>query len=523
MERKEKNDVRWVTELIGDDYIDWHDGIYILSCGMSRGKTTFAVNTFAAHYNETDRKVLYLVNRIALKDKMLSDAANLKNITVKSYQGYGQALAQGEVELNYDAIICDEAHYFIADAEFNHYTNDIFSWLLEKAEEVPVIFMSATINGILDYLKKLKYGYNKLYELPTDYSYVEAVYWYTSQKDIYSIVDTVLSSNDTDKIIYFCASNTSMETFYKHYNTYYDSDKNNREDKQETIEWANKHTNLQYMEFTNAAQNSKFAKDICKPKDEILTAEHGYYEFQSRMLITTKYLDNGIEFKDKNIKHIICDVRDLESAIQCLGRRRVSDPDDKIIFYIRDYQHYNWNTALNKNETNLEEILAYQNSYENWYREYVLLNRESKKRHIGVYQDKEEKWVVNKLMLQKLAVENTRLHFYINKVTTYRIQIINYLGKTFLLKCKDLDKSKYHEDMISDKLLVFLQENEGKILGEKDKKVLINLCNLTDKRGRQQKSRGIIDEYLKKNFKYNLKSTRKTINGIKKTCWIVKK
>lgn len=51
------------------------------------------------------------------------------------------------------------------------------------------------------------------------------------------------------------------------------------------------------------------------------------------MLFTTKVLDNGVNLKDKAIKHIIIEQTDMVEFMQCLGRKRVQSPDDIITLY----------------------------------------------------------------------------------------------------------------------------------------------------------------------------------------------
>lgn len=52
--------------------------------------------------------------------------------------------------------------------------------------------------------------------------------------------------------------------------------------------------------------------------------------FGCQMLFTTKVLDNGVNLKDKAIKHIIIEQTDMVEFMQCLGRKRVQSPDDTI-------------------------------------------------------------------------------------------------------------------------------------------------------------------------------------------------
>ena len=58
--------------------------------------------------------------------------------------------------------------------------------------------------------------------------------------------------------------------------------------------------------------------------------------FDCRILFTTKVLDNGVNLKDRAIKHIIIEQADMVEFIQCLGRKRIIDKDDTISLYFYD-------------------------------------------------------------------------------------------------------------------------------------------------------------------------------------------
>ena len=46
-------------------------------------------------------------------------------------------------------------------------------------------------------------------------------------------------------------------------------------------------------------------------------------------------MDNGISIKDENVKHVILDVYDFETIVQCVGRKRIEKDEDFINVYIR--------------------------------------------------------------------------------------------------------------------------------------------------------------------------------------------
>lgn len=46
---------------------------------------------------------------------------------------------------------------------------------------------------------------------------------------------------------------------------------------------------------------------------------------------------DGINIKDKKVKHIFSEILDADSAIQALGRKRRTSEDDTCTFYLKNY------------------------------------------------------------------------------------------------------------------------------------------------------------------------------------------
>ena len=59
-------------------------------------------------------------------------------------------------------------------------------------------------------------------------------------------------------------------------------------------------------------------------------------KFDCDVLITTKVLDNGINFSDPKLKHIAIDDMNMTEIKQMIGRRRILSEDGKIHVYFRD-------------------------------------------------------------------------------------------------------------------------------------------------------------------------------------------
>ena len=81
--------------------------------------------------------------------------------------------------------------------------------------------------------------------------------------------------------------------------------------------------------------NSSNKTDFAKNHKKINTID-AFTNINSdkRFLFTTIALDNGIDIKDFKVKHIICNVFDFDSVVQCFGRKRVINKDDSCTFYV---------------------------------------------------------------------------------------------------------------------------------------------------------------------------------------------
>lgn len=195
--------MKYVSDIIGNQYKDWQpgDSIYI-STQTGTGKTSFIINKLIKEYCSEGKKVLYLVNRSALRKQLELEIKNTlsydeqKNIVLTSYQtleemysnfafnkssfDYCEGVAAGKnvysteyvcdyvghtmfsncdfnignIKLSeFYCVICDECHYYLADSNYN--TRTIFSYNLVKwffSDKIR-IYISATIDNISNYIK----------------------------------------------------------------------------------------------------------------------------------------------------------------------------------------------------------------------------------------------------------------------------------------------------------------------------------------------------------------------------------
>lgn len=134
---------KFVKDEIGEEYKGWKAGDKILiTAPTGSGKSSFALTELLKRAIQRDEYILYLVNRVVLKNQLTSlledevrrnmynsfnDARiNINNhICIKTYQSLERNIFAGrDNELaremkDYAIIIYDECHYFYADANFN--------------------------------------------------------------------------------------------------------------------------------------------------------------------------------------------------------------------------------------------------------------------------------------------------------------------------------------------------------------------------------------------------------------------
>ena len=520
--------IQHVSDLIGTAFMNWFGRIILIGCGTGRGKTYFALNVYVKWLLRQGKRVVYLCNRKKLEEQIDGDIVkygllkeeNYRRFTAISYQKFKERIEHGMVA-DYDVYICDEAHYFLADAGFNLYTDIPYFHILNKPGAT-VLFMTATYWNIRKRLEKDLSDRDELifYDLPTDYSYVKRICWYKSQKDLYGIVDAILKKRPDDKILYFCNSNEKMKQLYEHYDS-----SHGKTDNPELL----KESKLKYMSFicsdgtqnkwmknhcfneaevteTDPETGEPYTKKILVPKFGLIKSEYGGYTFDTRMLVTTKVIDNGVDFKDTAIKHIILDVFDIESALQCLGRKRcLTDEigeDDTCRFYIRDWQSREMNIFLQQVTEELRSPRLFLDDYTRWVSEYG--NDREKKDKTIYYDYNDREWKVNPLRYDKLIEDETLIIRMKDKEISYRTIIIQKIGD--IARERSMDVKDIKAEAVKTDLDIWLELHAEKKLTKQEQSELVGLCDLKDKFNRKQKSIKVVSAYIEQNFPYRLQS-----------------
>ncbi|EPY6472016.1 DEAD/DEAH box helicase family protein [Clostridium sporogenes] len=492
---------KYINEIIKDDYKNWSIGdLILINAGTGAGKSYFVKNTLNAYCKENNKKILYLTNRSTLKQQVKNDIGEESNITVMNYQKIEQFILKNVTLDNFDYIICDECHYFFTDAGFNNKT-DLFLPLLLNDNAVTKIFMTATPKLLKSYLHKEKIEIDYTYELETDYSYLNEVVAFSTYESIDTIIENI--KND-EQIIFFSSAKRALEVAQKYKGAFICS------------------------KYNKDGLYDKYIKDTEDEKELQRIIETG--EFKNHLLCTTTCLDNGVNIKENTtVRHIIIDIFDRDTFIQCLGRKRVSE-GEKVNLYF-----YSW-------EKDGQRLSGFMKKADDSLERARILFNEGEEVYINT-KFKNDKFIDGRI-IDDVIGKDRQLHKQVNKCVYQKYYSDLCLYKTITEKeyyttFKDIialnlkiDVYKIIDLEVTEEKLT-LEETLNSIVGKKlfkdDRKELIDLIGLKDGRGRLQKSAGQLNEYFRANkLNYIIdipdrKSYRDKDGKIKKekTYWVV--
>ncbi|WP_342510915.1 hypothetical protein MKY34_12175 [Sporosarcina sp. FSL K6-1522] len=406
-----------ITDEIGDSYQLWKKGdIVSVSGGTGSGKSYFIRETLAEFAKQHNELILYLVPRVQLKKQIEAtlEEEGITNITVKMYQsieGICKSHGGNNEWLNaFKYVVCDESHYFLGDSQFNHYTDMSLTHVLSATHTITLL-LSATGETILSYIEKF-YKERKIirYSLERDYSYIQKIEAYQSDEYLFEAMDWLLKNNY--KTLVFIQSAEKAYELFRRYE--------------------------QYATFV-CGEQSEYHKFVDKCKvDTIINSS----TFDSLFLIATSVLDVGVDIKDDSINHIIIDMLDTDTFIQCLGRKRLSrEKEENVYLLFRNYtnQQINGYASMEANRVEVGKLF-YGASIESD-------NKVQRRRGMSdiFYMDASGEVKVNDMKYIKSAINLKRYRRYVQQPQGYLNEIatlLNYPDKVYILDFLEDRKSK---------------------------------------------------------------------------------
>lgn len=335
---------RWLVNGIQEDYKNWlprgverhqkASRIFIES-PTGTGKSSFILDKLFPFAAESNYNILYLANRSALnqqiknalarklevKGKIKKDEATFYLpgsfccLTVINYQAISlNPMALKMFLSDYAYIVFDEAHFFVEDSLFNAKTGLLLKSVLNESPDAVWIFLSATLDGSEDLLL--------------------------------TAADKVQPNNLID-------ANLNKVVFRDHCIVY----KNNHQSAVYTPSFfrgiddlmpvINRTAGEKWLIFISSIQRGKALQQRIKKETgrkavflssenkagkrwEMLSAEERYDE---DVLIATKVLDNGVNIRDEDVRHIVIPFCDQTEFMQMLGRRRTHE-GERVCLYV---------------------------------------------------------------------------------------------------------------------------------------------------------------------------------------------
>lgn len=468
--------------VLKQDIPSWENKLITINAPMGSGKSHFIKNDLYEYARDNGKRILFLVHRVSCKDQFEYEIIGKEDvISLTTYQAIeAKRIFTGWDSFDfskYDYIVCDEMHYFLTDSMFNDATDLSLNAILNQlSNNKTIILMSATGNEMMEYLKALKLELLNYY-MPSQYEFIRSLKFYRSE----SVVEKYLveSIEKGEKAIVFM-NNTSQ-----------------------ALELYNK---FKRFSTFNCSQNNKAYKYVDEKEiNELLLSQ----KLPNQLLITTSCIDAGVSIVDEDVKSIYLDIRDINSMIQCLGRKRIVG-DEKINVYIKNVGNNRIGGILTLASNTLRPInLLIEDKFE-------YIKKYGRKSSVGIYsvadEDGEVALCINELIRFK-NLFNINLFKDIIKVKDgYAKHISNIFqkGDNYIMLEENIRKENlndYFENILGE---VFLTKADRKELVEK-----VN----TRSNGKLLTTKNSINstlEELKIPYRVEEFDTRQTIGGIRK-------
>ena len=459
----------------------------VIAAPTGVGKTTWVLNGLLPEVRRSGKKMLLLTNRTALseqtKKQLLSDVlgryvgkaeyyemksqfeSEFENgkvgmfdfgpAIVMTMQAFYQTNKKQLSNYNIGAVVVDEAHFFKADALFNYTTKQVFDDIFYYFKIALKIFITATPQNIMpDIIEK---GLRMQPDDQDDICRCPQMY-----ANLFGTVSGIVGYPGIEGS-YYCAG-TVMYIFpdimknYKFLPVEYDEDylkaltplidEVNKSDfkavlfindKKAGRVLADKFDNAIFID--SASKNAGIVSDEYVCYKRLIQTE----KFDTKVLICTSVLDNGININDDMVRHIFIDACDEVEFLQMLGRVRFSRfrsrPQLNVYFlnygkeyFLRKAKYYN-NILVS-----LKSWLEI-NGYDEQVKKYNELTRNSRYCSQFIWLDARIGLVVNKFAI--LEMERL-LRYFTNLVD--------------LFDCKNLD-TEIDEFDFRDFLLAHIRQN----------------------------------------------------------------
>lgn len=321
-----------------NEYATWLSGKKVmLVAPTGLGKTKFVLSKFLPFCVSQRRKVAILCNRRLLREQYLYDLAEMytryyimnEQVQLFTYQTLAECIKQGKklekVLEDFDVIVCDEAHFFYADADFNVYgTFVLLQVLIKICIHKCMLFITATADEVIPLLDCTLEQCGKTYGISEEFCSMKVIdYSYLSDysrfrcffvEDVQSLCRRIGES--PKKTIVFIDDKTKAEELKR-----------------------------KLLDISDIKEKAIFTLnadvlDECSNSKEVQQLVVGH-RILPKVLITTSVLDNGVSVHDTDVGNVVIATDSKLSFIQMLGRiRSESSVQCNLYLYPRDEKYY---------------------------------------------------------------------------------------------------------------------------------------------------------------------------------------
>ncbi|PFJ81432.1 hypothetical protein COI95_08680 [Bacillus cereus] len=430
----------YITDVITKENVEdiLKPGFSLIASPTGTGKSTFIIEDLikpmfrnktygfgsGKYHDFASANSLLLSNRTAVRIKTEEDVTNLyekmgifssSSVDVNSYQKVSTTKKTIDDIDEADVIICDESHYFIADA-WNLTTVRIMLKLIEVAKTKPVILFTATPQLILEYFKFRSLHLNTFLDYRKELGWENRMDFICSNKPLKEILKDIPKG---EKWLVFVEDGKSRKMI-----------------KRLCEQLNGEGYNVEYYHsMWIQTRDGKFTGQ----KDEEMQDKIGLLvqdkRFTTQGALANKAIDNGIDLKDKDLKHIILlNQFDHVQLQQMIGRKRfdVDDENDRLtVWFTTEKKPVLSNTYKKLNDA-IDICVKYKNYHDDMIDKFRYSTKvEFKMNEVEFTDEKLEKTTlekVYKMFLERYETEEMEDRILALKLNRHHLQNEHYVG-----------------------------------------------------------------------------------------------
>lgn len=340
---KEKREVsnikkKYLSDILEKEYRNWWKKKVFLIAPTGVGKTTLIIKVLLPYFRERKKRMLILCNRKLLRQQYWFDLVRQydnyqeleEHVQIMTYQKLADLIYEKQaiecLFAQFEVIVCDEAHYFYADSDFNgNGTYVLLQAIVSAGMTKTMLFLSATMDEVGELIERtIKNCYarrerlrenlqeyigcaeivKKDFSVLADYGRFQCI----CEEDLESLCGVLLES-EFKSLLFVDDKELGVELRDKMLKT-------GRATSNDIV--------VLNADNLDSELNSKPVRDLAIG-----------HRLACKILITTAVLDNGVSIHDSQVKNVAIITESKISFLQMLGRIRSESVAQCNLYFIR--------------------------------------------------------------------------------------------------------------------------------------------------------------------------------------------